>query len=128
MGLEEQRSTGGPVRHFWNAFRWSLKGIAATLKSETAFRQEVCGAVILIPVAVLVPLPLVYRVMMVGVVILVLIVELVNSAIESIVDLVSPDYHELAGKAKDCGSAAVFLSLILTAVVWTVSLWILFSR
>ncbi len=124
----EERSSGGPIQHFWNAFRWSLKGIAATLKSETAFRQELLGAVILIPVAVVIPLPVSYRIMMVGVIFLVLIVELINSAIESIVDLVSPEYHELAGKAKDCGSAAVFFSLILTGMVWALSLWVLFTR
>jgi len=128
MGAEQQRSNGGPFRHFWNAFRWSLKGIGATLKSETAFRQELFGAVVLIPVAVFLPLPASYRIMMVGVIILVLIVELINSAIESIVDLVSPDFHELAGKAKDCGSAAVFLSLILTGMVWAASLWVLLNR
>lgn len=119
-------SRNDPIRHFWNAFKWSLKGIRAALKTETAFRQEVIAAIILIPVAVVLHLPVGTRVLMVGVIFLVLIVELLNSAIEAIVDLVSPDYHELAGKAKDCGSAAVFLSLVLTMVVWTLSLLDLF--
>jgi len=112
-----------PVRHFWNAFRWSMKGIRSALKTEVAFRQEVCIAAILIPVAILLPVAALNRVLLITAVLLVLIVELLNSALEAIVDLVSPDYHELAGKAKDCGSAAVFISLISGALIWGLTIW-----
>lgn len=123
MTVENPRSTQHPVKHFINALQWSLKGIVGALKTEVAFRQEVVGAVILIPVAIFLPLTVGYRLLLVGSILLVLIVELINSAIEAVVDLVSPDYHELAGKAKDCGSAAVFLSLISAGIVWLTAIW-----
>ena len=123
MPTDNQQSDQHPVRHFWNAFRWSMKGIRSTLKTEVAFRQEVLIAAILIPVAILLPVTTVNRILLIASVLLVLIVELLNSALEAIVDLVSPDYHELAGKAKDCGSAAVFISLISGALVWGLTIW-----
>lgn len=123
MTAEDPRSTQHPVKHFFNALRWSLKGIRSALKTEVAFQQEVVGAIILIPVAIFLPLTVGYRLMLIGCILLVLIVELINSAIEAVVDLVSPEYHELAGKAKDCGSAAVFLSLISAGIIWLTAIW-----
>ncbi|NCP78792.1 MAG: diacylglycerol kinase [Acidobacteria bacterium CG_4_9_14_3_um_filter_49_7] len=116
------------VRHILDATRFSIKGIAATQKTEAAFRQELFLAVILIPAACFLPVAPVNRILMIVSLLLILLVELLNSALESIVDMVSPDYHELAGKAKDCGSAAVMFSLFIAGVVWALSLWQTFVR
>ncbi len=116
------------VRHIMDATRFSIKGIAATAKTEAAFRQELFLAAILIPTACFLPVAMTNRILMIVSLLLILLVELLNSALESIVDMVSPDYHELAGKAKDCGSAAVMFSLSIAGVIWAFSLWQAFSR
>lgn len=102
----------------WNALLYSLDGVAAAFRHEDAFRQEVLAAVVLIPVALLLPASGLGKAMMVASVLLVLIVELLNSAIESVTDRVSLEDHVLAKRAKDMGSAAVMLSLINVPVVW----------
>ncbi len=114
------------LRHIVDATRFSIQGIVATAKSEAAFRQELLLAVILIPLACFLPVPPTNRILMIISLLLILLVELLNSSLESIVDMVSPDYHELAGKAKDCGSAAVMFSLFIAGVVWALSLWPIF--
>lgn len=96
----------------------SLQGLTAAFSHEQAFRQEVVLAAILIPVAVMLPVSAVGRALMTGSVLLVLIVELVNSAVESAVDRVSLDIHPLAKRAKDIASAAVLLALLNVPVVW----------
>lgn len=101
-----------------NAFFYSLAGFGAAYKHEDAFRQEVLLAVVLIPVVFFLPASGVGRALMVGVVLLVLIVELLNSAVEAAVDRISLENHELAKRAKDIGSAAVLLALINVPVVW----------
>ena len=116
------------IRHILDATRFSIKGIVATSKTEAAFRQELFLAVILIPAACFLPVAPVNRILMIVSLLLILLVELLNSALESIVDMVSPDYHRLAGKAKDCGSAAVMFSLFIAGVVWALSLWQAFVR
>jgi diacylglycerol kinase (ATP) len=116
------------VSHILDATRFSIKGIVATAKTEAAFRQELFLAVILIPAACFLPVAPVNRILMIVSLLLILLVELLNSALESIVDMVSPDYHRLAGKAKDCGSAAVMFSLFIAGVVWALSLWHAFVR
>jgi len=116
------------IRHILDATRFSIKGIVATAKTEAAFRQELLLAVILIPAACFLPVAPVNRILMIVSLLLILLVELLNSALESIVDMVSPDYHRLAGKAKDCGSAAVMFSLFIAGVVWALSLWHAFVR
>ena len=108
--------TGLP--RIWNALFYSLAGLAAAYRHEDAFRQEVLLAAILIPVAFVVPASGVGRALLVGAVLLVLIVELLNSAVEAIVDRASPEEHPLAKRAKDIGSAAVFLALVNVPVVW----------
>ena len=102
----------------WNALLYSLDGLAAAFRQEDAFRQEVVAAVVLVPVALLLPASGPGKALMVASVLLVLIVELLNSAIESVTDRVSLEEHELAKRAKDMGSAAVMLSLINVPVVW----------
>lgn len=112
----------------WFALRYSLNGIRATLRTESAFRQETAAAGVLIPAAMLLPLPTVERVVLVLSVLLVLIVELLNSAIEAVVDRISLDRHELSRRAKDCGSAAVFVALLACVTAWALLCAPLFLR
>jgi diacylglycerol kinase (ATP) len=106
------------LRRVWNAFNYSLAGLKAAYLCEDAFRQEVILAAVLIPVTFLLPVPWMGRGLMIASVLLVLVVELVNSAIEAVVDRVSLENHRLAKRAKDIGSAAVLVSLLIVLVVW----------
>jgi diacylglycerol kinase (ATP) len=106
------------LRRIINATGYSLAGLRDAYEHEHAFRQECLLALMLIPVALFLPVSGLERALMIGAVLLVLIVELLNSAVEAAVDRVSLDRHELAKRAKDIGSAAVFLSLVNVAVVW----------
>lgn len=110
------------LQRIWNAFTFSLHGLASAFRHEEAFRQEVLLAAILIPIALFLDVAGLGKAMMIGSVVLVLIVELLNSAIEAAVDRISFDQHRLSKRAKDIGSAAVFLSLINVAVVWALIL------
>jgi len=107
------------LRRVWNALGYSIAGLKAAYLCEDAFRQEVWLAVLLIPTALFLPVPWIGRGLMVASVLLVLVVELLNSAIEAVVDRVSLENHRLAKRAKDIGSAAVLVSLLTVAVVWT---------
>ena len=111
------------LNRIWNALFYSLDGLTAAYKHEDAFRQEVLLAVILIPVALNMPASGVGKGLMVASVLLVLIVELLNSGIEAITDRVSLEDHALAKRAKDLGSAAVMLSLISVPTVWLLTLF-----
>jgi Diacylglycerol kinase len=106
------------LRRLINAFGYSVEGIKAAYKNEDAFRQEVRLAVVLIPLAVYLGKTGIEQALMIGSVMLVIIVELLNSSIEATVDRVSLDHHKLAKRAKDIGSAAVLFSLVNLAVVW----------
>ena len=101
-----------------NALGYSLAGFRAAYKHEDAFRQEVLLAAILIPLAFWLPVGGLGKALMIGSVLLVIIVELLNSAIEATVDRISLDNHDLAKRAKDIGSAAVLVSLVNVLVVW----------
>jgi len=101
-----------------NAFGYSVDGLKAAFKHEDAFRQEVFLAVVLIPLALYLEQAALHRALMIGSVFLVLIIELINSAIEAVVDRVSIERHELAKRAKDIGSAAVFVALTNVVVIW----------
>ena len=111
------------LRRLRNALGYSLAGLRAAYACEDAFRQEVHLAVVLIPLAFYLPAGGIGRALMVGSVLLVLIVELLNSAIEATVDRISLEHHLLAKRAKDIGSAAVFFALANVAVVWACVLW-----
>ena len=111
------------LRRVWNAFNYSLSGLRAAYACEDAFRQEVLLAALLIPLALYLPVSGILRALMISSVLLVLIVELLNSAVEATVDRISLDNHRLAKRAKDIGSAAVLFSLINVIVVWTCILW-----
>ena len=93
-------------------------GLQAAWKYEQAFRQELLLCAILVPLGLLLGNNGVERAMLVGCLLLVLIVELLNSALEAIVDRIGPEHHELSGRAKDLGSASVFLSLVGVVVTW----------
>lgn len=110
------------------ALRYSLRGIEAALRHEPAFRQECVLALILIPLALWLPVAQGERALLMASVLLVLVVELLNSALEAALDRCSRDFHVLAGRAKDLGSAAVFLSLVNCAAVWVLVLWGLYTR
>jgi len=106
------------VQRLINATRYSFEGLAAAARHEDAFRQELVLAAILIPLGLWLGHDGVERALMVGSVLLVLVVELLNSAVEATVDRVSLEDHELAKRAKDIGSAAVMMSLATVAAVW----------
>jgi len=110
------------LQRLWNALRYSLQGLASAFRHEDAFRQECLLAAVLVPLAFLLPVPGGDKALMVAAVLLVLVVELLNSAVEAAVDRISLENHLLAKRAKDIGSAAVFLSLINVAVVWALIL------
>lgn len=111
----------GLVR-LWNAFGYSLAGFRAAYKHEDAFRQEVWLALILVPLALWLPVTMIAKALMIGSVLLVIIVELLNSAVEATVDRISLENHDLAKRAKDIGSSAVLVSLINVVVVWALVL------
>jgi diacylglycerol kinase (ATP) len=111
------------VKRMWNALFYSLDGFSATFKHEDAFRIEVLLALILIPLALHMHVSGIGKALMVGSVLLVLIVDLLNSAIEAATDRISLEDHVLAKRAKDMGSAAVMLSLINVPVMWLLVLF-----
>jgi diacylglycerol kinase (ATP) len=111
------------VRRVVNATFFSLAGLRTAWRSEAAFRQECALAIVLIPLGVWLGNNAVERVLLIGSCLLVLIVELLNTAVEFVVDRVGTDHHELSGHAKDVGSAAVFVSLALVLVTWGLIGW-----
>ena len=106
------------LRRVWNALRYSIAGLRAAYVCEDAFRQEVLLLGILAPLALLSPATLLGKGLMIASLLLVLIVELLNSAVEAVVDRVGLESHRLAKRAKDMGSAAVLLALTLVVIVW----------
>ncbi len=105
-------------RRLWNALHYSCSGIATAIRHEDAFRQEILLAAILVPSAFFVHTSGVGRALLIACVLLVLVVELLNSAIEATVDRISLENHRLAKRAKDIGSAAVLLALVNIVIVW----------
>lgn len=104
--------------HFFNATRFSLMGLTEAFRRESAFRQELAILIVLIPLGIWISRSVLDFVILMGVSGMVLIVELLNSAIEATVDRSGTEQHELAGLAKDYGSAAVMLSLAVSGMVW----------
>ena len=111
------------IRRIVNATFYSLAGLRAAWQHEAAFRQEVMLAVVLIPTGIWLGRNAVERSLLIGSCLLVLIVELLNSGLEAIVDRVGLEPHRLSGPAKDLGSAAVFVSLALVLVIWGLIAW-----
>ena len=106
-----------------NALGYSRDGLLAAWKNEAAFREEVLLAAVAIPLALFLARTGVDRALLLGSIVLILIVEILNSAVEAVVDKASPEKHELAKRAKDMGSAAVLLSLLNAAIIWACVLW-----
>jgi diacylglycerol kinase (ATP) len=117
--VSEFKSKSG-VKRVFAAFFYSIAGFRMAWKSEHAFSQELMAAIPAAVIALLLPLSALEKLALIGVLILMLIVELINSAIEAVVDRVSFERHPLSKNAKDFGSAAVFLALTLAAMTWAV--------
>ena len=112
------KSSGRGLARLYNALRWSLAGFGSALRHEEAFRQELALSLLLTPVALWLGDGGIERALLIGSLLVVLITELLNTAVESVVDRIGPDLHALSKRAKDIGSAAVFLSLVNVAVTW----------
>jgi diacylglycerol kinase (ATP) len=110
------------LRRVWNAMFYSMDGLRAAYRHEDAFRQEAWLAALLIPLALFLPASGIGHALMIASVLLVLIVELINSAIEAAIDRISLENHSLSKRAKDIGSAAVLIALINVAITWALIL------
>lgn len=106
------------LRRLMNATKYSAQGFKGAWLTEEAFRQEAILACVLLPVAVLLPVTAVEKLLLILGLFIVLIVEILNSAIEAVVDRFGGEIHPLSGKAKDLGSAAVLLGLIICSIIW----------
>ena len=111
------------LKRILRATVFSAQGFVHAWRHESAFRQELTLALVMTPIALWLGRTGYERLMLIACLLLVLIVELLNSAIETAIDRVGPEHHELSGRAKDLGSAAVFVSLVLVLVVWTTVAW-----
>lgn len=111
------------MRRLILASGYSMRGLYAAWCNEAAFRQELILTILLAPIALWLDFSLLERLLLLAVLILVLVVELLNSAVEAAIDRIGPEFHVLSGRAKDLGSAAVLLCLLLAACVWVSLLW-----
>lgn len=115
----------GGIKRIIKATGYSIQGLRAAFKHEAAIRQEILLLLISIILAIMFDVSVIERILMIGVVVLVLMIELVNSAIEAVVDRIGVEHHELSGRAKDIGSAAVMVALVFATFTWV---YILISR
>lgn len=123
MSAEINKPDHRGLNHVFKAFFYSIAGFRAALKYEEAFRLELMAMVVMLPLGLWLGNSGIEKALLVGCLMLVLIVELINSAVEAIVDRVSVEHHALSGRAKDIGSAAVFMSLLNVAVIWGLVLY-----
>ncbi|MHB8149638.1 MAG: diacylglycerol kinase [Desulfobulbia bacterium] len=117
------KHSGAGFTRIINAFGWSMAGLKATMKHEKAFQQELGLCLVLAPLGLWLGETGVAKALLVGSLFLVLIVEILNSAIEAVVDRFGTEHHTLSGRAKDMGSAAVFLALANVALIWLLVLF-----
>jgi len=110
-------------RNFIASVRYSIEGFFAALRHEPSFREDLLFAILLVPLAIILPVNAVSTALMIASLILILIVELLNSATEWIIDYLRPEVHPLAKRIKDMASAAVFLAYISCIVIWIIMLW-----
>jgi len=122
MSAEINKPGTRGLKHIIQAGGYSLKGLKAAITHEEAFRLELMAMVVMLPLAIWLGQSAIEYALLVGSLLLVLIVELINSALEAVVDRVGVEHHELSGRAKDIGSAAVFIALVNVAVIWGVIL------
>ena len=121
--MEKGKKKG--IKRLANAFYYSIAGFKSAWKNEEAFRQEIIIAIFIIPAGLLIGETFTQKAILVGVYFIIPLVELINSAIEAIVDRVGTEHHELSGRAKDLGSASVFLSICIALITWAL---IVFGR
>jgi diacylglycerol kinase (ATP) len=119
VNAQKQRSG---LSRIWHAFGYSIAGLRAGW-GETAFRQEALAALVLIPTAFWLGRTWVETALLAASVVLVMVVELLNTGIETAIDRIGPEWHDLSKRAKDMGSAAVLLSLLVCAGIWLAALW-----
>ncbi len=112
---EEKESV---LRHIGKAFIWSAAGIQTAWKNELAFRVEAIIIIILIPLGIWLGKSAAERALLIASCLLILIIELLNSAIEAVVDRIGTEHHELSGRAKDMGSAAAFFAMLTAGIIW----------
>ncbi|WOO40671.1 diacylglycerol kinase [Rubellicoccus peritrichatus] len=115
--VRQDKSKDG-LQRVWRAMMYSFEGIGSSLKHEAAFRQEMILTVVLTPIAIILPVGFLGKGLMIGSLLIVLITELLNSALEWTIDYISQETHPYAKRAKDMGSAAVFFALLNVLVVW----------
>ena len=113
----------GGLQRIIRATGYSIEGLKAAWRNETAFRQELLLLMVLLPVALWLGTDMTRRVLLLFSILLVVIVELINSGIEAAIDRIGPERHPLSGRAKNSGSAAVMVSLIAAALVWAMIAW-----
>lgn len=118
-----KEQVGRNVPRVVKAARYSYQGLVYSFKNEASFREEAIAAALLVPLALWLDITAVERALLIAAVLIVLIVELINTSIEAVVDRVGLERHALAGAAKDAGSAAVLVTLLLWALVWGSILW-----
>lgn len=111
------------VRNFFASVRYAIDGFFAALKHEPSFREGLLFVLLLTPLAIILPLNAVSTALMICALIIILIVEMINSAIECTIDYIRPEIHPLAKRIKDMASAAVFLSYINCIAIWVIMLW-----
>ena len=114
MGSENENVIG----HIINAFRYTFDGLKSAWKNELAFRAEAVVAIIMIPLGIWLGRSPVEQALLIASILLILLTELLNSALEAVVDRIGPERHKLSKRAKDMGSAAAFISMVMAAVVW----------
>lgn len=120
-GLTEGKQTG--IRRILHAFRYSFAGFKAAWKYEEAFRQEIILLLVVIPLGIWIGESDAQRALLIGFYLNIPLTELLNSSIEAVVDRMGKEHHVLSGRAKDLGSAAVFLSICVAVIVWAIIAW-----
>lgn len=110
------------LKQIYFAFVWSMKGLKAAIRHEASFRLELYMAIVVVPLGLWLGDGAIEKLLLGGTPLFVLSAELLNSAIEAVVDKVSPEFHELAGRAKDMGSAATFMMMLLVLLTWVLIL------
>jgi diacylglycerol kinase (ATP) len=108
------------IRHIINAFRYTWAGLVSAWKNELAFRGEVVVAIVMVPLGFWLGRSAVEQALLIASILLILLTELLNSALEAVVDRIGPQRHELSKRAKDMGSAAAFVSMVTAALVWII--------
>ena len=117
------KSTATGLNRLFRALSFSCDGLTAAWRHEAAFRQEIALAVVLVPLGIWLGHNASERALLAGSVLLILVIELLNSGLEAITDRASPERHELAKRAKDAGSAAVLVALLIATLTWALILW-----